>query len=429
MLFQKTQSVREWVVMLDAIYTGSQNYSKSPFEIHAHLTEVCGVFAKQFFKRKDPAEAAKFLPKIFAWQVALLRKVRPDHANLEEIILRKFPDLCPYCLKKPCQCWKGEKPTLQDHHLRDAFYSNAPGIKRSLNDFQLMFREIYGQSWISDLDPKNHATEIVRGLFIRLIEEVAEVGEALRFHHLYPENFENELADLLAWWFAIVSVFPSPNDATVLAEDYMWQAYPGHCPDCQMVPCLCRPGPVRQLMSRPVPGHAHRFDSLTSLLNQAAYKEDLTSATKGETSAVSPIACIRLDVDNFKTVNDSYGHAAGDEALRHIASVLRRTVRERDRVYRISGDEFGVMCMNFTEEEAAGAMRRVCAALATSPVRWVSQDSKVQEFTVSVSIGVAEVSDPRKIEATFEAADKAAYTSKEAGKARVSKASDDKNKK
>jgi diguanylate cyclase (GGDEF)-like protein len=128
-------------------------------------------------------------------------------------------------------------------------------------------------------------------------------------------------------------------------------------------------------------------------------------------------------------VNDSYGHAAGDEALRHIASVLRRTVRERDRVYRISGDEFGVMCMNFTEEEAAGAMRRVCAALATSPVRWVSQDSKVQEFTVSVSIGVAEVSDPRKIEATFEAADKAAYTSKEAGKARVSKASDDKNKK
>lgn len=425
MSFQKKQSVCDWVVMLDAIYTGSQNYSKSPFEIHAHLTEVCGVFAKQFFKKKDLVEAAKFLPKMFAWQVALLKKVRPEKANLEEIILRKFPNLCPYCLKKPCQCWKGEKPTLQDEQLRSAYFENAAGItSRSLNDFQLMFRDIYGQSWIGELDPKSHSTEIIRGLFIRLIEEVAEVGESLRFHHLYPENFENELADLLAWWFAIVSVFPLPNAKTLLAEDCMWQAYPGHCPDCQMIPCLCRPGPVRQLMSRPVPGHTHRFDSLTSLLNQAAYKEDLVSATKGEAFFPSPVACIRIDVDNFKGVNDEHGHAAGDEALRHIASVLRRTARERDRVYRVSGDEFGVLCANFTEDEAAGAMRRVCAALEGAPVRWVSQDGEVREFTVSVSIGVAEVSDPRQIETTFEKADKAAYVSKKAGKARVSKASD-----
>jgi len=409
--------------MLDAIYGGSQNYAKGPYEIHAHLTEVCGVFAKQLFKRKDAAEAAKFVPKIFAWSVALLKKVRPDQASLEEIVLRKFPNFCPYCLKKPCQCWQGEKPTLQDQQLRDAFYQRAPGMKRSVNDFQLMFREIYEPSWIGGHDPKGPFDEVVCRLFIRLIEEVAEVGEALRFHHLFPENFDNEFADLLAWWFAIVSVLPSPNENALLAEDYLWRSYPGHCPDCQMVPCLCRPGPVRQLMSRPIPGYGHRFDSLTSLLNQAAYSEDLALVSKGEVSLPSPSACIRLDVDKFKIVNDTYGHAAGDEALHHIASVLRRTVRERDRVYRISGDEYGVLCANFTEEEAAGTMRRVCIALSQNPVRWVSQDGVPREFLVSVSVGVAELLEPSEIATAFEAADKAAYASKQAGRARVIKAS------
>jgi diguanylate cyclase (GGDEF)-like protein len=424
MPFQKTQTLNEWVVMLDAIYSGSQNYAKTPYEIHAHLTEVCGVFAKQLFKRRDPIEAANFIPKIFAWTVALLKKVRPDEVSLEDIVLRKFPNLCGYCMKKPCQCWKGEKPTLQDQQLRDVFYQRAPGMKRTINDFQLMFREIYEQSWIGKHNPNDEFDDIIRRLFVRLIEELAEVGEALRFHHLYPENFDNELADLLAWWFAIISVLPDSNDQSLLAEDYLWQAYPGHCPDCQMVPCLCRPGPVRQLMSRPIPGFGHRFDSLTSLLNQAAFNEDLALISSGEVSLPSPSACIRIDVDNFKLVNDTHGHAAGDETLRHIASVLRRTVRERDRVYRVSGDEYGVLCANFTEEEATGTMRRVCASLAQNPVRWVGQDGAARTFLVSVSVGVAELAEPSKIAGAFEAADKAAYVSKQTGRARVSKASD-----
>ena len=425
MPFRKNQSLNEWVVMLDAIYGGSQNYSKTPYEIHSHLTEVCGIFAKHLFKRKDITEARKFLPKIFAWTVALLRKVRSEQGNLEEIVLRKFPNACPYCLKKPCLCWKGEKPTLEDQQLRDAYFQRAPSMRRSLNDFQLMFRQIYGDSWLSGYDIKDQTPEIWRKLFIRLIEEVAEVGEALRFHHLYPENLDNELSDLLAWWFALVSTMPAANEGTtLLAEDCLWGAYPGHCPDCQMVPCLCRPGPVRQLMSRPIPGHGHRFDSLTSLLNQAAYNEDLSLVEGGEIALPYPSACVRLDVDNFKSVNDTHGQSAGDEALKHIAAVVRRTARERDRVYRISGDEFGLLCANYTEEEAAGAMRRVCTTLARNPVRWVNQDGKVFEFLVSVSIGVAEFNEATKVKSAFQNADKASYASKDAGKGTVRRASE-----
>jgi diguanylate cyclase (GGDEF)-like protein len=258
-----------------------------------------------------------------------------------------------------------------------------------------------------------------------LIEEVAEVGEALRFHHLYPENLDNELSDLLAWWFALVSTLQVNTDGVaLLAEDCLWKAYPGHCPDCQMVPCLCRPGPVRQLMSRPIPGHGHRFDSLTSLLNQAAYKEDIASIQKGEVLLPYPSSCVRLDVDNFKSVNDTYGHAAGDEALRHIAAIIRRTARERDRVYRISGDEFGILCADYTEEEAAGAMRRVCSALSSSPVRWVNQDGKVCEFHVSVSVGAAEFKEAVKISDAYQLADDASYASKSGGKGMVSRSSE-----
>lgn len=421
--FRADQPLNDWVVMLDGIYGGSQNYAKTPYEIHAHLTEVCGVFAKHLFKRQDEQEARQFLPKIFAWSAALLRKMRPGRVELEDIIFRKFPNACSYCLKKPCSCWQGEKPSLDEQQLRKLYYLEGSTQRRSANDFQRMFRDVYSESW--GILKKTQAGELRRPVFIRLVEEIAELCESIRFHHLYPENFENELADFLAWWFALVSTFPASTSSTeiLLAEDCLWRAYPGQCPDCQMVPCLCRPGPVRQLMSRPVPGYDHRFDSLTSTLNQMAYSEDVKSVESGETALTFPSSCARLDVDGFKSVNDTHGHPAGDEALRHIASVIRRAIRERDRPYRISGDEFGVLCANFTEEEITGTMRRVCAALQKQPVRWVSQSGTVQEFNVSASVGVAEFSSSTQVREAFGLADQASYRSKETGKGNITKAS------
>lgn len=421
MRFHSEQSLDQWVVMLHDIYGRSQNYAKTPYEIHAHLTEVCGIFAKHLFKRNDVQRAREFLPKVFAWAVALLKTVHNDRTDLEEIILRKFPNHCAYCLTRPCRCWKGEKPTFDESRLRTLYYQHANSMRRSVNDFQLMFREIYTESWMAGQPPGD---VVRRRLFIRLIEELAELGESVRFHHLYPENFENELADFFAWWFALVSCLKLPEEGgPILAEDCLWSAYPGNCPDCQMLPCLCRPGPVRQLMSKPIPGHDHRYDALTSALNQGAYNEDLNQISAGILAALVPTSCARVDIDDFKSVNDKFGHPAGDEALRHVASAIRRTVRERDRVYRISGDEFGILFMNFTEEEAAGAMRRACALLSNGTVRWTGLDGVVKDFSVTVSIGVAESSSAAGIHEAFARADQAAYVSKKEGKARVTRAS------
>lgn len=403
--------------MLDSLYGGSQNYAKTHYEIHSHLTEVCGVFAKHQFKKKDTQQALAFLPKMFAWAVGLLKKVNPNGANLEEIILRKFPGVCPYCALRPCECWRNEKPALNAEQVLLLFRQNAPKVRRSIDDFQQLFRETYEKSWHGDktVDP-------ITTVFIRLNEELAEVAEAVRFHHLYPENLENELADFFAWWFALVSCMPNPlGGGVILASELLWNAYPGVCTHCQMLPCYCRPGPVRELMSKPPPGQQHRFDSLTGALNQHAYKTDLTEIHNSQLVAAYPLACVRIDLDDFKKVNTDYGHDAGDQAIKHIASIFQRKIRERDRFYRVGGDEFAILFFDYSEEEAAGLMGRAASTLRAKPVRWVNAGGEVHEFGVTVSVGVSQATYPKEINEAFERADAAAYASKDAGKDRISR--------
>lgn len=418
MAYRSDQRLNDWVEMLNTIYGGTQNYSKSPYEIHAHLTEVCGIFAKHQFKRGDLDLARTFIPKIFSWAVALATKITPA-IDMEQLILRKFPNACPYCGNRPCTCWKGDKPTLAPDAVKRLYHKNAPSVARSLNDFQLMFREVYGSSWDS-----RGGSSPVAWVYLRLVEELAEVAEAVRFHHLYPDNLQNEIADFFAWWFALLSVSGESPEDVPLAEDWMWTAYPGMCPNCQMLPCYCRPGPVRELMSRPTPGQDHRFDALTGTNNQGAFLKDVQDISTGKLMVKAPITCARVDVDDFKAVNTTYGHPAGDAALRHIASMLQQKVRERDRVYRAGGDEFAVLFFDFTEGEAAGALKRAVAALRELPVRWVSPEGKVVEFLTSVSIGVVEFSDANSIEAALKRADEAAYESKTRGKSCVTMGSD-----
>jgi diguanylate cyclase (GGDEF)-like protein len=275
-----------------------------------------------------------------------------------------------------------------------------------------MFQEIYEPTWQNNL-------ELV---YRRLIEELAELAESVRFNHLYPKNFENELADFFAWWFAISILTNKASADSKPIEQLLWEAYPAQCVDCNSMPCFCPPRPVRELMSKPAPGQFHKVDALTSLHNQGAYTSDIDEIGEKQVAMAFPIACVRIDVDDFKQVNDKFGHPAGDEALKHIAAVLRKKARMRDRLYRVGGDEFGAILVDCTEEESYGLMKRVAAALQISPVRWVSLEGNAVEFNITTSIGVAECSEPSKIKGAFEAADTAAYASKKAGKNTITRA-------
>src|SRR5712664_2225879 len=89
--YHKEQDLNEWTKMLHSIYGLSQNYARTEYEILAHLSEVTGAFGKFLLKLKDGDRAREFLPKMFGWAVALAKKVKGDKANLEDILLTKYP--------------------------------------------------------------------------------------------------------------------------------------------------------------------------------------------------------------------------------------------------------------------------------------------------------------------------------------------------
>src|SRR5215468_8552521 len=100
-----------------------------------------------------------------------------------------------------------------------------------------MFRKIYERSWgLGDVKPGcSEAFAALQKIYTRIFEETSEVGESVRFVHLYPSNFDNELADYLAWVFALVCSIhkaSAGNETQTLIEDLLWPAYPGICMVC-----------------------------------------------------------------------------------------------------------------------------------------------------------------------------------------------------
>src|SRR5690606_15781368 len=124
-----------------------------------------------------------------------------------------------------------------------------------------------------------------------------------------------------------------------------------------------------------------------------------------------PATLVLLDVDRFKSINDRYGHGTGDEVLKRIAGLLRRSVRETDLPARYGGDEFALLLANTSLEralEVAERIRRDAAAL-----RFESEPS----LSCTLSIGVAQASDgDRTLDAWMRSADSALYRAKDAGR-------------
>lgn len=382
MAFKKEQTLNEWVRMLDTIYGHTQNYSKSGYEISSHLLEVVGAFGKYLLKKRQPDRAIEFLPKIFAWTAALLIKAKGPEANAAEILLTKFPSACPYCCAAPCQCWKKEKSPLDENSVRNLRYTRGDQQRTSLNDLQLMFRTIYEDSWgvkgSADLDA---AYSAIRTLHSRLVEELSELAEALRFHHLHPSNFDNELSDVLAWWFAIVSSLhylstgdPTKPGTLILAEDLMWDSYPGYCKTCGLELCDCRPGPVRELLSKPSMGDLAAIDELTQASNRKRFDQDLTAFAGAQLPLVFPVAFISVSVRAYHSTKT---RTAADELMAAVASLLRLRIRTRDRLYRVGDSHFLVLLTDYSKEEALGFVKRLDAAAQGQPRGNPELDCKV----------------------------------------------------
>ncbi len=154
-----------------------------------------------------------------------------------------------------------------------------------------------------------------------------------------------------------------------------------------------------------------RFDSLTGLANRRHFEEDLDRAVVRAHRNHSPLLLLAIDVDRFKEINDSFGHAAGDAVLRAFAQRIREVVYDVDLVARVGGDEF-VVLVEYSPTPGVGAMvaARIVAAMA-EPMQ--VGDTRLP---VRASIGVGFQADVAGASALRELADLALYDAKRAGR-------------
>ncbi len=164
------------------------------------------------------------------------------------------------------------------------------------------------------------------------------------------------------------------------------------------------------------------LDALTGLNNRAMFYQRLNEATSNARRQKTPLCCIMTDIDFFKSVNDTYGHAAGDIVLKTTANTLKKELREYDTASRYGGEEFAILLPDTPLEEAYNVALRLKDKVGKKKINIgeFNADGK-KEISVTISIGVA-LYDPsvmKEAEELYKMADKGLYIAKESGRNRV----------
>ncbi len=158
------------------------------------------------------------------------------------------------------------------------------------------------------------------------------------------------------------------------------------------------------------------FDPLTETLNRRGLEQLLPDALAEAAHNGAPVFAALVDCDDFKRINDQFGHAAGDRVLQEVSARIRTTARTKDHVARVGGDEFLILLRGARSREAFTIAERVRQTVASQPIR-VSTES----VSMTVSLGVFAIPDGvRSVTELLESASGALRSSKQGGKDRVS---------
>jgi len=172
---------------------------------------------------------------------------------------------------------------------------------------------------------------------------------------------------------------------------------------------------IRQLEAELVEaGEKVREDQLTGTLNRRGLDEVFEREIVIRRRNGRPLSVALLDIDNFKVLNDTYGHQAGDNALKHLAKLIRQTIRPTDSVARFGGEEFLIMLPDSSPDESAVVIKRLQRALTK---HFFLHDD--QNLLITFSAGVTGHAPDETQAEVIARADKALYQAKAAGKNRV----------
>jgi Amt family ammonium transporter len=161
--------------------------------------------------------------------------------------------------------------------------------------------------------------------------------------------------------------------------------------------------------------HQAAHDALTGIPNRREFERRLAELVDEAAEPDAPHVVCYLDLDQFKVVNDTCGHVAGDELLRQVTQLIRGLLRTGDTLARLGGDEFGLILRSCPVERAIPIAERIREAIADFRFAWEGQS-----FAIGVSVGIVPTtSTGRDLRALLAAADAACYAAKEAGRNRV----------
>lgn len=152
-------------------------------------------------------------------------------------------------------------------------------------------------------------------------------------------------------------------------------------------------------------------DSLTGLKNRASFDDHLSRALTKDKKQTQ-VALLMLDLDNFKLVNDYFGHGKGDYLLTFIGQKIKATVGNRHDVFRLGGDEFAVIIKNTNKEDVEKVAQKIIDTLSEE----LQYEKDINRLSISVSIGIAIADNNESPALLYNNADIALYESKEKGK-------------
>jgi diguanylate cyclase (GGDEF)-like protein len=157
-------------------------------------------------------------------------------------------------------------------------------------------------------------------------------------------------------------------------------------------------------------------DSLTKIYNRRRFFELAEQEFERSRRYTRPLSVIMLDIDHFKRVNDTYGHAVGDLVLETLANLVQKSLREVDVFARYGGEEFVILLPETTSIEAQLTAERIRQLISRTPIQ-----SGSNTIEITISFGVVELEDTcRNIEELLDRSDQAMYHSKRTGRNRVS---------
>lgn len=372
---------------------------------HDDLLKEAHLLAKQIREAKNPADWQKLSDRLrkFAFRIELLseddRELQAGLMGLLRLVVENVDQLV-----LDDKWMHGQIEML--HSIID-----SPLSLRAIEDAERRMKDvIFHQSQL-----KHRLTEAqaaLKSMLTGFIDHLADFSDATSDYHDKIERFANKISqsrDIIDLEDVIAEVMRETRMIQLNAQRSRDEL---RSTQARVVEAETR---IRELEKELAETSTLvRYDQLTGVMNRRGLEETFDKEMRRADRHQTPLCAALLDIDNFKKLNDSLGHDAGDAALVHLATVIRETLRPEDNVARFGGEEFILIMPNTTLEDAQHALVRLQRELTRRI--FLHEHHKT---LITFSAGVAQLQANDTQASLIKRADNAMYQAKQTGKNRV----------